>query len=182
MIRRRKQFHQQSRVFKPRANDHIRVPQVQVIDQNGQQLGIMDTYKALGLARETSLDLVEVSPTNNPPVVKITDYGKFLYEREKRERSAKKSLSASNEIKTVRITFRASDHDLGIRANQADKFFAKGHKVRIELKLRGREKAMFDNAKNKMEAFLKMVKTPHVVEGGIKRSLTGITTLLLPKN
>ncbi|MFH1769668.1 MAG: translation initiation factor IF-3 [Parcubacteria group bacterium] len=168
--------------YKPRANNQIRVSEVQVIDAEGNQLGTMKTSDAIKLALEAELDLVEISPTTNPPVTRITDYGKFLYEKEKKERSSKAGRS-SQEVKTVRITFRAGEHDLKIRANQADKFLGKGHRTRIELKLRGRERApgMKSLVKSKVDTFLTLLEFPFSIESPMKQSPAGTVILLKPE-
>ena len=164
-----------------RLNNQIRDPQIQVIDVDGKQLGIMPTYDALKLANERSLDLVEVGPGAKPPIAKIMDYGKYMYQKEKREKDGKTSKSPAQEIKTVRIGFRTGTHDLKIRAGQADKFLRKGHRVRLELTLRGREKSMADLGRSKLESFVKMVTEPFVLEDPIKRSPVGFGILIRPE-
>jgi translation initiation factor IF-3 len=164
-----------------RLNNQIRDPQIQVIDIDGKQLGIMPTYDALKLANERNLDLVEVGPGTKPPIAKIMDYGKYMYQKEKREKDGKTSKSPSQEIKTVRIGFRTGVHDLTVRAGQADKFLQKGHRVRLELTLRGREKSMADIGRSKLETFVKMVTELFVLEDPIKRSPIGFGVLIRPE-
>ena len=162
-------------------NNQIRDPQIQVIDIDGKQLGIMPTYDALKLANERSLDLVEVGPGAKPPIAKIMDYGKYMYQKEKRDKDAKTSKSPGQEVKTVKIGFRTGTHDLMVRASQADKFLQKGHRVRLELTLRGREKSMADLGRSKLESFTKMVTEPFVQEEQIKRSPIGFGVLIRPE-
>ena len=164
-----------------RLNNQIRDPQIQVIDIDGKQLGILPTFEALKLANERNLDLVEVGPTAKPPIAKIMDYGKYMYQKEKRDKDSKTSKSPSQEIKTVRIGFRTGTHDLMVRAGQADKFLHKGHRVRLELTLRGREKSMADIGRSKLELFVKTVTEPFALEDPIKRSPIGFGILIRPE-
>ncbi len=153
-----------------RKNRQIRTSQVNLIDEGGQQLGIFDTDEALRLAKEKNLDLVEVGPNTKPPIAKILDYGKFIYEKEKKQKKEKK---LSPEQKTVRIGFKTEKHDLETKIRQIDKFLSKGHRIRLEIKLRGREKRMGDMAKNKLKEFIKLINEPIIVEGEPKRTPFG---------
>lgn len=127
-----------------------------VIDDLGQNLGLLDTSKAIEIAREKELDLVEVSPTLNPPVCKIMDYGKHRYKvsKQTRQHNAKQKKT---ETKNVRISVRTEGHDLEFKARNIIKFMSKGHRVKAEIVLRGREKANMDFAKEKFEKFLASV-------------------------
>lgn len=164
-----------------RINHQIRESQVQVIDSDGKQLGIMPTYEALRLANEQNLDLVEVGPMAKPPLVKILDYGKYMYQKEKKERGQKGNKSTSQEVKTVKIGFRTEKHDLGVRASQADKFLQKGYRVRLEITLRGREKAMADLGRTKLQDFLKLISQPHAIDDQIKRFPGGFGVMVKPE-
>ena len=135
-------------IKKPLDNNQIRTPQVRVIDETGKQLGIISSGEALRIARERNLDLIQVTEKVEPPVCKMGDYGKYLYQEEKKSRSAKKHKAG--ELKGIRLTFNISLHDLETRVHQAEKFLSKGDKVRIELPLRGRDKALGDFAKEKI--------------------------------
>lgn len=173
------QKHYQKR---PRLNHQIREPEVQVIDSEGKHLGIMAIAQALRLADENGLDLVEIGTGARPPVVKILDYGKYMYQKEKQEREHKGSKSPSQEVKTVKIGFRTGVHDLKIRSSQADKFLQKGHRVKIELRLRGRERQMSVLAKTRLEEFLKIIIQPHSLETPIKNFPGGFSILIKPQN
>jgi len=164
-----------------RINHQIREPQVQVISGEGKPLGAMPTYDALRLANEQGFDLVEVGPQLKPPLVKIMDFGKFMYQQEKKERGQKGGKSPAQEVKTVKIGFRTELHDLKIRAGQADKFLNKGHRVRLELTLRGREKAMAGLGKEKLENFLKLIASPLIVDDPIKKFPRGLGLLVRPE-
>jgi translation initiation factor IF-3 len=109
-----------------------------VIDDEGNQVGVMATAEALEMARGKDLNLVEVAANAVPPVVRILDYGKFKYEEEKKERAAKKHQHTS-ELKELRLRPRTDDHDLEVRARAARKFLEEGHKVRLVVRFRGRE-------------------------------------------
>jgi len=154
-----------------RVNNQIRVPEVSLIDDEGKQLGTLKIFDALKLAKEKDLDLVEVGPTTNPPIAKIMDYGKYMYRKEKQER---KSLGKQKdqERKTVRVGFKTGTHDLQFKAKQVGGFLKDGHIVKIELTLRGREKALSSIAKEKLIKFLGTLDS-HVVIENIKRSPFG---------
>jgi len=123
-----------------RINDRIRAREVRVIDENGEQLGIMTPFEALRVARERGLDLVEVSPTAVPPVCRIQDYGRFLYEKEKSERAARKKQKVIT-IKEVKFSVTVDEHDYQTKKNQAVRFLNEGDKVKASLRFRGRQMA-----------------------------------------
>src|SRR3989344_6727396 len=154
-----------------RVNNQIRSPELQVIDDQGKQLGVMPTFEALRLAKERDLDLVEVSPQMKPPIAKIMDYGKYMYRKEKQEKGSVKQKDQS--IKTVRVGFKTGVHDLKFKSEQIDQFLKEGHPVKIEHTLRGREKAMAHMGREKLDNFIKLISTPHLVQQGIKRSPFG---------
>ena len=158
---------------KERINEQIRVSEIRVIDETGTNLGVLSTEKALQMAKDRGLDLVEVAENIQPPICKIIDYGKYKYIQEKKEKKQQSSQKKS-EIKGVRIGLATSAHDLAIRIRQIDKFFKEGHKVRVEMKLRGREKAHFDLAKEKLESFINTIPGAKK-EDIIKRSPQGLS-------
>jgi translation initiation factor IF-3 len=164
-----------------RINHQIREPQIQVIDADGKQLGILPTHEALRLAGEQSLDLVEVGPTAKPPLVKIMDYGKYMYQKEKKERGQKTGNSTSQEVKTVKIGFRTESHDMAISAGKADKFLAKGYRVRLELSLRGREREMVELGKRKLSDLSKLLSIPYMIDDPVKRFPGGVGMLVRPE-
>ena len=158
---------------KERINEQIRVSEIRVIDETGTNLGVLSTEKALQMAKDRGLDLVEVAENIQPPICKIIDYGKYKYIQEQKEKKQQSSQKKS-EIKGVRIGLATSAHDLAIRIRQIDKFFKEGHKVRVEMKLRGREKAHFDLAKTKLELFINTIPRAKK-EDIIKRSPQGLS-------
>ena len=121
-----------------RVNDKIRVPSVRLIDETGQQLGVVQIQEALSKAQAVGLDLVEVSPDAKPPVCRIQDYSKFLFEQQKKDRQAKANAHKS-ETKEVRLRPGTGQGDIDIKAKHAREFLAEGHKVSIQLQFRGRE-------------------------------------------
>lgn len=123
---------------KVRVNRAIRVPQVRVINEDGQQLGVMPTDAARDIAGRVGMDLVEVSPNASPPVCKIMDYGRFKYEQKKKEATAKKQQHQS-QLKEVKFRPRIDDHDLEFKLKRARRFLIDGDKVKTTVMFRGRE-------------------------------------------
>ena len=121
---------------KYRLNQQIRSPQVRVIDEKGETLGVLETSEALKIAIERELDLVEVAPTANPPVARILDYKKWLFQREKEEKKTPKST-----LKELQVRPNIGEHDLQVRISRAEKFLKSGHKVKLNIVFRGRENA-----------------------------------------
>lgn len=121
-----------------RINERIRISPVRLIDENNQQLGVVPTVEALERAREAELDLVEVSPTSTPPVCRIMDYGKYLYEQKRKiKQNMKKQHTVT--LKEIRLRPKIDDHDRDIKVQRAIGFLEKGHKVQITMMFRGRE-------------------------------------------
>lgn len=136
-----------------RVNGAIRVPQVRLIDEQGNQLGVIETYRAQQLARERDLDLVEVSPLAQPPVCRIMNYGSYQYQQEKKERKQKSKVKRV-EVKGIRLSLNIGPHDLATRKEQSKKFLEKGDKVKLEMRLRGRERAHVGRAREVMQQFV----------------------------
>mgnify|MGYP003674768441 CR=1 FL=1 len=124
-----------------RRNQRIRVPEIRVISPEGKQLGVMPTEKALNLARQFNLDLVEVAGTAHPPVCRIMDFGKYIYEEQKKSSNSK---STASKIKEIELSPRIDDHDLMTKLRHAEEFLDEGAKVKMRLKFRGREMAHTD--------------------------------------
>lgn len=163
-----------------RSNEKILSPTIFLIGPDDKPVGEIPTEKALEMAREEDLDLIEVSPQATPPVCKILDYGKFQYAQSKKEQQSK-SNQKKVDIKGVRIGLRVDKHDLDFKRGQAEKFLTKGHKVKVELLLRGREKAMRDRAKEAMKEFLETLGIPYKVEEEIKNVRNGISIVIAPE-
>jgi translation initiation factor IF-3 len=123
-----------------RINERIRVRQVRLIDESNNQIGIVETQDAIRRAGEAGLDLVEVSPTSDPPVCRIMDYGKWLYQQKRRVREGrKKSQHHSSTLKEIRLRPETDPHDLAIKLDHARKFLEKGHRVQFTVFFRGRQ-------------------------------------------
>lgn len=165
-----------------RANEFIRTPEVQVIDENGAFLGAMPTPKALALAEERGFDLVEVNPAQQPPVAKLLNYGQFKYEKDK-EMKKQKQAAKQIEVKGVRLSVRIGAHDLEMRKTQALKFLNDGNKVKIEIILKGREKQHANLAFETIRDFIFSLKNQTAVkieqptssQGGKISALVAIT-------
>ncbi len=121
-------------------NERIRVREIRVIDDTGQQIGIMAPPQALALAREKGLDLVEISPTATPPVCRIMDYGKFQYTEQKRQRQAKKHQKVI-EVKEIKFRPKVDEHDYQFKKKHIERFLEDGDKVKATIFFRGREMA-----------------------------------------
>lgn len=150
-----------------------------VIDENGTSLGEMFTSQALDLARERELDLVEVSPKALPPVCRIMDYGKHQYKQSKQQRLAK-AKQKTVETKSIRIGIRTDEHDLEVKKGQIEKFLRKGNKVKMEIILKGREKAHQDLARENLQGFLKKIESPYKIEEDLKRFPGGFNIIIAP--
>ena len=159
-----------------RINNQIRTQELQVIDEEGKQLGVMKTADALILSKDKDLDLVEVGPNTNPPIAKIMDYGKYMYRKERQERKGPKIKE--QERKTVRVGFKTGLHDLEFKAKQISQFLKEGHIVKVELTLRGREKALAQMGKEKLSNFLKLITEEYAIQDDIKRSPFGWIIIL----
>ncbi len=152
---------------------------MRVIAADGEYVGVMSKDEALLEAKKRGLDLVEISPTATPPVCKIIDHGKYKYQQQKKEQEKSKKTHQP-EMKTLKLSFSISDHDMEIRANSAKKFLKRGDKVRVVLPLRGRENALQDTAKEKMKKYVEMVSgdIDIKIEKDIKKEPRGLTMTL----
>ena len=162
----------------PRVNNQIKLSQIRLIDENGQNLGIVETDKALEIAREKGLDLIEIAPNVRPPVCRIMDYGKYQYQKSREERQ-QKTKQKKIEIKGVRISLRTGQHDLEVKVKQANKFLDRGHKVKIEMILRGREKALLAIAKEKLNKFIELMSPDIEIEKEAERQPRGLSVMVI---
>jgi translation initiation factor IF-3 len=127
----------------PRVNEEIRIREVQLIDHEGINRGVVPTHEALAIAREAGLDLVEISPNTNPPVTKILDYGKFKYQAQKKAAEARKKQKTV-EVKEIKLRPGIDTHDYEVKMRSMKRFFEEGDKVKVTLRFRGREMAHQD--------------------------------------
>lgn len=161
-------------------NEQITHPEIRVIGENGEQLGIMSPAEAMRIADEAGLDLVNISPKANPPVCKIADYGKLRYEQEKRKKEAKKNQKVIS-IKEMRLSATIDMHDMEVKAKNVSKFLAGGDKVKVSIRFRGRQLSHTEQGLNVMNAFLEMLDNA-VVEKAAKMEGRNMFMILAPKN
>ncbi len=150
-----------------------------MVDEQGEMLGVMPTSEALAKAKEAEVDLVEISPKAKPPVCKTIDFGKFLYNEQKKEK-AQKQNTKSHEIKGIRLSFRIGPGDMDRQRNKAAEFLQDQHPVRVQMVMRGREKAHKHLAVQKMKGFLESLKEFGIVEQSPKFSGFQIVSVLKP--
>jgi len=146
-----------------RVNERIRIREVRLIDEAGEQVGIIQTRDALEMARERGLDLVEVAPNAVPPVCRLMDYGKYRYEQSRKERESRKNQHIV-ELKEVRIRPKIDDHDLETKGRQAAKFLDAGDKVKLVVTFRGREMAHPDIGKGLLDQLADLLRTHGSIE------------------
>ncbi|WP_424813774.1 translation initiation factor IF-3 [Roseococcus sp. YIM B11640] len=152
----------------PRVNEEIRVPQVRLIDESGEMLGVLSIRDALYKAYQAGLDLLEISPNAVPPVCKITDYGKFKYEQQKKANEARKKQKVV-EIKEIKVRPNIDDHDYEVKMKQAKSFIGEGDKVKVTLRFRGREMAhqelgvkLLERIRNELTELVKVEQMPRL--------------------
>jgi translation initiation factor IF-3 len=155
-------------LLKVRINHQIKASEVRVVTEDGEQLGIMKLSEALGLANEHGLDLIEVAPNAQPPVCKIIDFAKYKYQQKKAESEARKKAKKT-EVKTMWLSMRIGQHDMEVKSKKVDEFLEGGDVVRIELRMRGREQAFPDLARQQLEGFLKLISKPYRVDVPMKK-------------
>jgi translation initiation factor IF-3 len=146
-----------------RINEQIRVREIRLITDEGEQQGIMPTVQALERAREQGLDLVEVAPQANPPVCKILDYGKFKFENEKKVRDTKKRQKLLK-LKEIRMQPKIDDHDLDFKSKHVKEFLAEGNKVKVTVRFRGRELAHTELGLDVLNDVLKRIEGDYVMD------------------
>lgn len=159
-----------------RVNEEIRVPEVRLIDEEGAQIGVVPISEALQIARTRGTDLVEVAPNAAPPVCRLMDYGKFLYERSKREREARKSQKQT-EVKEIRLRPKTGEHDIAYKMRDARRFLQKGAKVKVRIRFRGREITHPEVAQELLERIAQELSDVSMVERGSE--MEGRTMLMI---
>ena len=161
-------------------NEQIKDIEVRVVGEDGEQLGIMSAREALKLAQEAELDLVKIAPTAKPPVCKIIDYGKFKYEQVRKEKEAKKKQKVV-EVKEIRLSPNIDTNDLNTKMNATRKFIAKGNKVKVTLRFRGREMAHMQSSKHILDDFAEQLADVATVEKAPKLEGRSISMVLTEK-
>lgn len=162
-------------------NSSIRDPQVRVVGSNGEQLGIMSAREANELAEKEGLDLVKISPNAVPPVCKIMNYGKYLFDKTKREKEQRKNQKIV-ELKEVQLSMTIEQHDIDIKAKNATKFLLNGDKVKVSIRMSGRQQAYSDRGVETENAFAKSLEEISVIEKPAKVEGRNIIMILAPKN
>lgn len=161
-------------------NEEIREKEVRLIDVDGTQLGILPIKKALEIANERRLDLVNVAPTANPPVCRILDYGKYKYELTKKEKEARKNQKIIN-VKEIRLTPNIEEHDLQVKANRAIEFLKDGDKVKVSVRFKGREMGHTEMGEEVLKDFLNLLDEYGKVEKEAKMEGRNLVVILAPK-
>jgi translation initiation factor IF-3 len=161
----------------PRINQQITARELRVIGPQGENLGVLSLSEALKKAEAFGLDVIEISPTANPPVAKIADIGKYLYEENKKSKASKKSHSV--EIKTVQVKLATGDHDLELKAKATSKWLSEGNRVKVDLFLPGRAKYLDEKfLKERIERMLKFVSVDYKIADPAKKSPKGMTVII----
>ena len=165
---------------RPSINNFIRAREVRVVDKDGKNLGVLKLSDALRISREQGLDLIQVTEKIEIPVCKIMNYGKYQYSEKKQQKKSDQKKHQGGEMKAIRLGFNISQHDMEIRAKQAGKFLEQGDKVRIDLILRGRQKALQDFSKEKINKFLEILEpiSPYKIERDLKKAPRGLTIII----
>ncbi|MBL8821602.1 MAG: translation initiation factor IF-3 [Planctomycetia bacterium] len=164
----------------PRINEQIRLSPIRVVGAEGEQLGILPTMQALEKARELGLDLVEVAPTERPPVCRIMDYGKFRFEQSKK--AAKSAKSHQQKQKEIRVSPVTGQHDIDVKLNQAHKFLQHHDKVRICVRFRGRQLQHIEEGKKILESMIEKLSDVGKVESPPRMEGKQMAALVAPKS
>ncbi len=150
-------------------NHQIRATEMRVIDEKGKNLGLLSKEEALDLANSAGLDLIEISSNTFPPVCKIADYGKYAYEMSKKKKEAK-ARQTSSETKNIQISVEISDNDINIKAKKAAEWLKEGHRVKIELRLKGRTRFMEESfLRSRLDRILVIIPAEYKIAEAIKK-------------
>ncbi len=159
-------------------NEYIRAKELRVLGPDGENYGVIKTSEALSKAKELELDLIEVSPQAVPPVAKIMDYGKYLYEQSKKLK-AQKAKAHNVEVKSVQVKVATSENDLNIKAKRASSWLAEGHRIKLELFLPGRTKYLNEDfLKERLGRILKLLTVDYKIAEEAKKSPKGLTMII----
>jgi len=161
-----------------RMNEGIRAKELRVIGPEGENFGVMQTRDAQAKATELGFDLLEISPNANPPVAKITDYGRYKYEQKKKDKEVKAKVHVS-ETKTTQVKIGTGEHDMHLKASKSGAWLREGHRVKVDLFLWGRYKYMeFEFLKDRLERFLALIPESYKIADEIKKSPKGLSVVL----
>lgn len=160
-----------------RINQRITAKELRVIGPEGENLGVLTLSEAFKKAEALGLDLIEISPNANPPVAKISDFGRYQYEEAKKAKGAKKSHSV--EVKNVQVKLATGDHDLALKAKKASEWLDEGNRVKIDLFLPGRAKYLDENfLKTRLDRMLKLITVEYKIADSAKKSPKGLSVLV----
>lgn len=161
-----------------RINHQIKAKELRVIGPQGENFGVISFSEAMEKANAFGLDLIEISATSNPPIAKITDYGKFLYEANKKLK-VQKQKAHTVEVKNLQVKIGTGDHDLALKAKKASEWLAEGNKIRIDLFLTGRSKYLEVNfLKERLDRILRLITVPFKVAEEAKKSPKGLSIVI----
>lgn len=167
--------------MKARINHQIKAPELRVITEEGDNLGVISTDKALAEARNRGLDLIEISPNAVPPVAKIMDYGKYQYDEKKKSKVTKSKVKTS-ELKTVQVKIGTGEHDLELKAKKVSEWLAEGNRIKIDLYLVGRSKYMdFNFLKERLERIFKLITVEYKISQEAVKGPKGLTVYVEKK-
>lgn len=161
-------------------NERIRASKIRLIDAQGKQMGILSLEKALEIARKEGVDLVEVAPQANPPVCRLLDYGKLKYQLDKKRRKAKKK-QFGDVLKEIRLSYHIGEHDLETKIKKIYRFLQEGHKVKVSVRFKGRERIYRDEGKHLLEKVVKQVEEVGKAESRLSGVGGRIEQYLIPK-
>ncbi|MGW8282825.1 MAG: translation initiation factor IF-3 [Gemmatimonadota bacterium] len=164
-----------------RVNERIRISPVRLIDETGEQVGIVPTDEARAMAAEQGLDLVEVAPNSRPPVCRIMDYGKYKYEQARKAREAKKRQHTIT-VKEIKMRPKIEDHDFGFKLRHARRFLEEGDKVKFTLRFRGREMTHPELGERVLVRVKEELSELATVESDVKREGRQMTMLMAPRS
>ena len=162
-------------------NHQIKAPELRVVTAEGENLGVISLSIALAEAQKRSLDLIEISPTAVPPVAKIMDYGKYLYD-EKKKQKVSKSKTLTSELKIIQVKIGTGEHDLELKAKKVSEWLGEGNRVKIDLFLVGRSKYMDQNfLKERLERIMKLITVEYKIAQAVTKGPKGLTIVIEKK-
>ncbi|MEK7610034.1 MAG: translation initiation factor IF-3 [Patescibacteria group bacterium] len=167
--------------MKVRINHQIKAPELRVITAEGKNLGVIKLSEAIAEAQKRGFDLIEISPTATPPVAKIMDYGKYLYDEKKKDKAAKAKVQTS-ELKIVQVKIGTGEHDLELKAKNVSKWLSEGNRVKIDLFLIGRSKYMdMKFLKERLGRIMKLVTVEYKIAQDVTKGPKGLTITIEKK-
>jgi translation initiation factor IF-3 len=162
-------FYKKNNFIKTFINKYVRAEEMRVIDSDGKNLGVLTKREALEIAKSKNLDLIEITHDTNPPVAKIEDFGKYQYNLSKKEKETKSKIHKT-ETKTIQMSINTSDNDLGIKAKQAAEWIKLGNRIKIEMEVKGRSKALDDKfIQDRLNRMLAIIPSDYKIAEPLKK-------------